>query len=72
MNDDLYELDVKNGKPILTQVKYSRLVLNFHYYDRPSSAVIYVVTKSYLEEWLSEMDELENKVRTAMQLAATE
>ncbi len=66
MNNDLYELTVGEGNPKLEKVKYSRLLLNFHFNDRPTSAVIYVVTKDYLNDWLSEMDKLETKVRARM------
>ncbi len=67
LSNDLYELNVdddNNSK--LRKVKYSRLLLNFHYNDRPTSTVIYVVTKEYLKGWLLEMEELENSVRTHM------
>ncbi len=73
MNNDLYELtvDVGQEKPKLEKVKYSRLLLNFHFNDRPTSSVIYVVTKDYLSEWLLEMDKLETKVRTQMKESKT-
>lgn len=66
INDDLYELMVDEGKPKLEKVKFSRLLVNFHFNDRPSSTVVYVVTKNHLNDWLMEMNELENSVRSQM------
>lgn len=66
IQDDLYELDNENGEPRLEKVKHSRLMLNFHYGNRPTSTIIYVVTKNYLEDWLKEMNGLESKVRSLM------
>jgi hypothetical protein len=67
LSNDLYELNFDEGSnPKLEKVKYSRLLLNFHHNDTPTSTVIYVVTKEYLKDWLLEMEKLENSVRTQM------
>jgi len=66
IDDDLYELDIDNGERKLEKVNYSRLMLNFHYKNKPTSSVVYVVTKNYLDEWLTEMKNLESKVRGSM------
>lgn len=65
-NDSLYELNLTKGKPKLEKVKYSRLLLNFHFNDLPTSTVIYVITKNYFSDWLDEMDKIESKVREKM------
>ena len=66
INNELYELNVSDKGPDLASVKYSRLFLNFYFYDRPTSIVVYVVTKQYLKEWLNEMSILEDKTRSKM------
>ena len=66
INDELYELEIENGERKLEKVIFSRLMLNFHYDNRPTSSIIYVVTKKYLNEWLQEMQYLESKVRNSM------
>ncbi|MFK7900082.1 MAG: hypothetical protein AB8B61_04925 [Cyclobacteriaceae bacterium] len=66
INDDLYELDINNGQQKLEKVKYSQLMVNFHYENTPTSSLIYVVTKNYLNDWLNEMNNLELKVRSSM------
>lgn len=66
LNNDLYELTVGDDNPKLEKVKYSRLLLNFHFNDTPTSTVIYIVTKDHLSDWLLEMERLETKVRFQM------
>lgn len=72
ISKDLYELTVGENEPKLNKVKYSRLLLNFHYNDTPTSTVIFVVTKEHLKEWLEEMDTLETKVRNYMKKSRTD
>lgn len=67
LRNDLYELNIdEDNSPKLEKVKYSRLLLNFYFNDRPTSTVIYMVTYDYLKEWLLEMENLENTVRIQM------
>lgn len=66
INNELYELTVGKDQPTLEKVKYSRLLVNFHFDDTPISTVVYVVTKEYLKDWLLEMNEIEMGVRTKM------
>jgi len=63
ISKDLYELTVGENEPKLNKVNYSRLLLNFHYNDMPTSTVVLVVTKRNLKDGLLEMDTLEAKVR---------
>ena len=66
MNNDLYELTIEKNKPKLEKVKYSRLLLNYHFNDIPTSTIIYIITKDYLRDWLLEMADIETKVRMQM------
>lgn len=72
IKDDLYELENDIGVPRLEKVNYSRLLLNFYYGNRPTSTVIYVVTKDYLKDWLEEMNALESNVRDLMKKSKTQ
>lgn len=69
INDDLYELTIEDGKSQLQEVPFSKLMVNFHYNDNPTSTIIYVVTKSYLNEFLQDMNILEQKISNEMKAA---
>lgn len=66
INDDLYELTIEKGNSNLQKVPFSRLMVNFYYNDIPSSSIIYVITKSHLNNFLEKMNSLEQKIITKM------
>lgn len=67
INDDLFELEITDdNKNVLKKVDSSRLIFNYHYKQEPKTSIIYVVTKSGLEEFLKKVLLVEKKVEESM------
>jgi hypothetical protein len=63
IKDDLYELEIdEDGLNTLKKVECSRLVFNYHYKQEAKTAIVHVVTKNGLKDFLTEILEAERKV----------
>jgi len=67
IKEDLYELDYEDdNSPRLTKVETSQLVFNYHFKQKPRTAIIFIVTKSGLKQFLEEMLDVERMVEKHM------
>jgi hypothetical protein len=66
INDDLFELTIDESKPKLNKVKYSRLLINFHFDEYLTGTQVYVVTKDYFNDFLQDMNIVESKIAESM------
>ena len=67
IRDDLYELNHSNdNKSFLKKVECSILVYNYYFYDEPTMAYVFVVTKKGFAEFMTAMLKLENKIECEM------
>lgn len=67
INDDLYELHIEDDhKPDLKKVECSRLVFNYHYKQEPKSAIVFVVTKKGIDDFLRQVILAEKQVKQNM------
>ena len=63
IKDNLYELEKnKSGRFILKSVSNSKLIFNYHYKNESRFAIVYVITKAGLNEFLKTMRKVENDV----------
>jgi len=73
INDDLYELETTvDHKNKLKQVDCSHLVFNYHYKQESKIAIIHIVTKTGLKDFLNRILNAEKKVEENMFLAQDE
>jgi len=63
LGGQLLELTIKKGKPKFKNVKMSKLMYNYHRNDENKSAIIWVVTKDGLSDFISEMSKTEERVK---------
>ena len=63
INEDLYELENNDDNEYkLKKVECSRLVFNYHYKQEAKTAIIHMVTKAGLKEFLTDILKAEKKV----------
>lgn len=67
INDDLFELNLlKRGGKRLTKVSYSKLAFGYRYKSEPKVAIVYIVTKEGLEDFLSMTRKIDMQVEEMM------
>ena len=67
INDDLFELNLlKRGGKRLTKVSYSKLAFGYRYKSEPKVAIVYIVTKEGLEDFLSMTRKMDMQVEEMM------
>ncbi len=67
LNDDLYEFEIDStGKNNLRKVDCSKLLFSYHFEDRPRQAIIYIVTKAGLDDFLIKIRDAEELVKKNM------
>jgi len=67
INDDLYESQIfKNERRKLKKVNCSRLIFSYHYKQKPKLAIIYVVTRKGLKEFLKHVLKAESVIEETL------
>ncbi len=73
INEDLFELETEDNNDYkLKKVNCSRLVFNYHYKQKPKTAIIHIVTKTGLKDFLIEVLKAEKEVEKNMLKAKEE